>query len=151
MTNLFRSLSSFIVRNNTSTNSLVHDIRPYINDFIILGFVSLIFGWIGWASWIITAERQIRRIRFKLFRNILRQEIGWFDMHNAGELSNRLIDDLGLIIIFRDNYSFKFFLEKMKDGMRYFGFLRLFEIYIIYSLARKYQISFRSLLECLVH
>jgi hypothetical protein len=30
-----------------------------------------------------------------LFRNILRQEIGWFDVNNAGELSNRLIIDLG--------------------------------------------------------
>jgi hypothetical protein len=32
---------------------------------------------------------------YALFRNILRQEIGWFDVHNAGELSNRLIQDLG--------------------------------------------------------
>jgi len=29
------------------------------------------------------------------FRNILRQEIGWFDVRNAGELSSRLIEDLG--------------------------------------------------------
>jgi ABC-type multidrug transport system fused ATPase/permease subunit len=35
---------------------------------------------------------------YALFRNILRQEIGWFDVHNSGELSNRLIDDLGEII-----------------------------------------------------
>ena len=32
---------------------------------------------------------------YALFRNILRQEIGWFDTHNAGELNNRLIEDLG--------------------------------------------------------
>jgi hypothetical protein len=67
----------------------------------------------AWASWIIAAERQVRRMRFvigykkekmfdndyifsyALFRNILRQEIGWFDVHNAGELSNRLVQDLG--------------------------------------------------------
>ncbi|CAF2623577.1 unnamed protein product [Rotaria sp. Silwood2] len=34
---------------------------------------------------------------YALFRNILRQEIGWFDVHNAGELSNHLINDLGKI------------------------------------------------------
>ena len=77
----------------------------------MLGFLSIFFYWIAWTSWITAAERQIRRIRFvssrettridfprfsfALFRNILRQEIGYFDVHNAGELSNRLIDDLG--------------------------------------------------------
>ncbi len=34
---------------------------------------------------------------YTLFRNILRQEIGWFDVHNASELSNRLIQDLGIV------------------------------------------------------
>ena len=31
---------------------------------------------------------------YALFRNILRQEIGWFDIHSAGELNSRLDDDL---------------------------------------------------------
>jgi hypothetical protein len=41
---------------------------------------------------------------YTLFRNIVRQEIGWFDVHNAGKLSNRLIQDLGMKI----NRSFDF-------------------------------------------
>ena len=32
---------------------------------------------------------------YALFRNIIRQDIGWFDVNSAGELSNRLIQDLG--------------------------------------------------------
>ncbi|CAF3907268.1 unnamed protein product [Rotaria magnacalcarata] len=31
---------------------------------------------------------------FTLFRNILRQEIAWFDVRNSGDLSNRIIEDL---------------------------------------------------------
>jgi ABC-type multidrug transport system fused ATPase/permease subunit len=58
--------------------------------------------WLAWDSWMIAAERQIRRIRFLLFRNLLRQEIGWFDVHSTGELNSRLIEDL----------------DKMKDGMK---------------------------------
>jgi len=57
----------------------------------------------AWTSWIKSAERQVQRIRFALFRNILRQEIGWFDIHNTGELNNRLINDL----------------DKIKDGIKY--------------------------------
>jgi hypothetical protein len=62
-------------------------------------------------------------LSYALFRNILRQEIGWFDVHNAGELSNRLIEDLGMKI----NSSFHFiysrfvsiFIDKVKDGIKY--------------------------------
>lgn len=43
----------------------------------------------------IAAERQVRRMRFALFRSIMRQEMGWFDMLNPGELSSRLVADLG--------------------------------------------------------
>jgi ABC-type transport system involved in cytochrome bd biosynthesis fused ATPase/permease subunit len=43
----------------------------------------------------IAAERQVRRMRFALFRSIMNQEMGWFDKLNPGELSNRLVADLG--------------------------------------------------------
>lgn len=43
----------------------------------------------------ITAKRQIRRMRFSLFRSIMNQEIGWFNKLNPGELSSRLVADLG--------------------------------------------------------
>ena len=43
----------------------------------------------------IAAERQVRRMRYALFRSILSQEMGWFDTLNPGELSNRLVADLG--------------------------------------------------------
>lgn len=75
--------------------------KALINYYVILGFASFVFTWIGWAAWAIAAERQVRRIRFRLFRNILQQNIGWFDVRNANELSNRLSDDL----------------EKLKDGL----------------------------------
>jgi hypothetical protein len=32
----------------------------------------------------IASERQSRRIRYALFENIMRQEMGWFDCRNAG-------------------------------------------------------------------
>ena len=43
----------------------------------------------------ISAERQVRRIRYALFRSIMNQEMGWFDTLNPGELSSRLVADLG--------------------------------------------------------
>ena len=40
--------------------------------------------------WTLTAERQTRRIRKLAFHNIMRQHIGWFDLHQTGELNVRL-------------------------------------------------------------
>ena len=51
--------------------------------------------WLAWSCWLIAAERQTRRIRYALFRNILRQEIGWFDLQKSGDLCNRLVYDIG--------------------------------------------------------
>ncbi|CAF1032346.1 unnamed protein product [Adineta steineri] len=65
--------------------------------FVVVGCISIFLYWVAWASWMTAAERQIRRIRYKLFRNILSQEIGWFDIHSTGELNNRLTDDLDKI------------------------------------------------------
>jgi ATP-binding cassette subfamily B (MDR/TAP) protein 1 len=92
---IFRSLST---ANTTNLLSLSEAIKPLLHFYILLGSLSIFFSWIAWTCWIIAAERQVRRIRYKLFRSILRQEIGWFDVHNAGELSNRLINDLGKYI-----------------------------------------------------
>ena len=58
----------------------------------------------------IAAERQVRRMRYALFRSIMRQEMGWFDKLNPGELSSRLVADLGkrkkVNISGKDNCSF---------------------------------------------
>ena len=61
---------------------------------------------------------------YALFQNILRQEIGWFDVHNAGELSSRLIEDLGRKInqsihLSISSMRFSIFLDKVKDGIKY--------------------------------
>jgi len=44
-----------------------------------------------------SAERQTRAIREKLFRSILRKDIVYFDTHKTGELNTRLTDDIDRI------------------------------------------------------
>ncbi|CAF0788245.1 unnamed protein product [Adineta ricciae] len=90
---------SNILNNSTdsSTESPYDTIQGIIKYYVALGILSVFFYWLAWSTWIIACERQVRRIRYALFQNILRQEIGWFDVRNAGELSNRLIDDMDKI------------------------------------------------------
>jgi ATP-binding cassette subfamily B (MDR/TAP) protein 1 len=100
---IFDSLTTIV--NSTNSTSSTDSIGSIVKYYIILGFASILLSWIASTTWIIAAERQVRRMRFALFRNILRQEIGWFDVNNPGELSNRLIGDLGKRI---DQYDFRF-------------------------------------------
>lgn len=53
-----------------------------VTIFILSGLQSLLFQ--------VVAVRQIRLIRQKFYRAILRQNIGWFDANPSGELSSRL-------------------------------------------------------------
>jgi ABC-type multidrug transport system fused ATPase/permease subunit len=42
------------------------------------------------AFWLMTSHRQTFKIRQSLLRAVLRQEIGWFDTHETGQIANRL-------------------------------------------------------------
>ena len=56
---------SFIVPNNgTETESPHGALLEIVKYYVLLGFVSIVCYWIAWASWIMAAERQVRRIRF---------------------------------------------------------------------------------------
>jgi ABC transporter transmembrane region len=51
------------------------------------------------SCWLMTSHRQTFRIRAALLRAVLRQEVGWFDTHDSGGISNRLSEYV-LIFVF---------------------------------------------------
>ena len=66
--------------------------------FLIIGGGSFILS-LGELTFLnISATRQIRRIRNLYYRAILRQNIGWFDLNNAGDLGSRLAEYVGLCL-----------------------------------------------------
>ncbi|CAF0978121.1 unnamed protein product [Adineta steineri] len=69
-------------------------IQSLIKWYITIGVSSIVLHWIAYACWMIASERHTLRIRFALFENIMKQEMGWFDCQNAGGLSSRLVGDL---------------------------------------------------------
>ncbi|GFR58639.1 multidrug resistance protein 1 [Elysia marginata] len=44
-----------------------------------------------------TAERQVIRMRLAFYRNIMRQEMAWFDANSCGEMTVKLTDDISRI------------------------------------------------------
>ncbi|KAB1276192.1 Multidrug resistance protein 1, partial [Camelus dromedarius] len=62
-----------------------------------IGAGVLIAAYIQVSFWCLAAGRQIHKIRKQFFHAIMRQEIGWFDVHDVGELNTRLTDDVSKI------------------------------------------------------
>ncbi|XP_010222845.1 PREDICTED: multidrug resistance protein 1-like [Tinamus guttatus] len=54
----------------------------------------LLAAYVQTSFWTLAAGRQIKKIRKEFFHAIMRQEIGWFDVNDVGELNTRLIDDV---------------------------------------------------------
>jgi len=66
----------------------------------VIGATVLVIAYIRVESWLQTSYRQTYRIRATLLQAVLRQEIGWFDTHDAGELGTRLAESVAQCILF---------------------------------------------------
>nr|XP_034375050.1 ATP-dependent translocase ABCB1 isoform X3 [Arvicanthis niloticus] len=80
-----------------SNNSLEEDMATYAYYYSGIGAGVLIVAYIQVSLWCLAAGRQIHKIRQKFFHAIMNQEIGWFDVHDVGELNTRLTDDVSKI------------------------------------------------------
>ncbi|KAF7245881.1 Multidrug resistance protein 1, partial [Varanus komodoensis] len=76
---------------------LRHCTSRYAYYYTGLGFAVLLAAYVHIACWTLAAGRQIKRIRQYFFHAIMRQDIGWFDVNDVGELNTRLTDDVSKI------------------------------------------------------
>ncbi|XP_075128118.1 ATP-dependent translocase ABCB1-like [Leptodactylus fuscus] len=79
------------------TNSLLGHMTIFAYYYMGLGCIALLAGYIQISLWTLTAGRQIKRIRQNFFHAVLRQEIGWFDVNDGGELNTRLTEGVSKI------------------------------------------------------
>lgn len=57
-----------------------------------MGAGVLVAAYLQVALWALAAGRQVKRIRILFFHQIMRQDIGWFDVNETGELNTRLTE-----------------------------------------------------------
>nr|AKC42134.1 ABCB1 [Petromyzon marinus] len=89
-------------QNNTGTNvteseSLEDQMTRYAYYYVGIGGGAFLASYIHISFWVLSASRQARRIRETFFHAVLRQEIGWFDVNQTGELNTRLTDDINKV------------------------------------------------------
>lgn len=78
-------------------SGLEDEMTTYAYYYTGIGAGVLIVAYIQVSFWCLAAGRQIHKIRQKFFHAIMNQEIGWFDVHDVGELNTRLTDDVSKI------------------------------------------------------
>ncbi|CAH7467323.1 ATP-dependent translocase ABCB1 [Phodopus roborovskii] len=76
---------------------LEEEMTTYAYYYTGIGAGVLIVAYIQVSFWCLAAGRQIHKIRQQFFHAIMNQEIGWFDVHDVGELNTRLTDDVSKI------------------------------------------------------
>ncbi|XP_011362437.1 multidrug resistance protein 1 isoform X1 [Pteropus vampyrus] len=79
------------------SDNLEKEMTTYAYYYSGIGAGVLVAAYIQVSFWCLAAGRQIDKIRKQFFHAIMRQEIGWFDVHDVGELNTRLTDDVSKI------------------------------------------------------
>ncbi|CAM9703395.1 unnamed protein product, partial [Scytosiphon promiscuus] len=71
---------------NESQDSILESVSSFCIYFAVIGLVAGVSGFIMVTLWSIAGERQALRMRRAYVQCILKQDIGWFDEHPAGQL-----------------------------------------------------------------
>lgn len=82
---------------NGNPNSFSSTIDTLCISFCVVAGANLLSGWMQVAFWTRTGERQTQRFRENYVKAILSQEIGWFDISGANELSTKVAELTGKI------------------------------------------------------
>ena len=73
-----------------SNDDFISDVNTLVYIVIAIGVILFIFSTFQIYFFQVACERQIKRIRLAFYQAILRQEIGWFDVHTKEELSSSI-------------------------------------------------------------
>ena len=78
--------------NATQTYDLNGEMTKFALYYVYLAAGNLVVAYGQMAFWSLTATRQVKKMRLALFSSILKQDIGWFDTSEPGELNNRFTE-----------------------------------------------------------
>ncbi|GCC21007.1 hypothetical protein chiPu_0000170 [Chiloscyllium punctatum] len=87
----------YVQVSSNASETLEEQMTRFSYYYVGLGAAVLVAAYIQVSFWSLTAARQTQKIRKTFFHSLLRQEIGWFDVIQIGELNTRLTDDIAKI------------------------------------------------------
>lgn len=95
--NSFINFEKFQTGNLTEPFDLNSEMTKFALYYVYLAIGNLIVAYGQMTLWSLTAARQVKRMRMLFFGSVLKQDIGWFDTTDPGELNSRLSEDLNKV------------------------------------------------------
>ncbi|KAL7752500.1 hypothetical protein RI367_002034 [Sorochytrium milnesiophthora] len=89
----FRDMGANPTYYATHPDAVLDMVMPAIRSFCYIGCAMLVGGYLANWAFVLSGERQAKRIRELYFKSILRQDLGWFDKAEEGSLTTRLALD----------------------------------------------------------
>ena len=86
-----RLLDSLLILDDPQAR--VDNAAHYRNIFFYIGLGALVSSWISFVSWTMLSERMANKCRKAFIKSLLRQDIGWYDLNNQFELSDKFNTD----------------------------------------------------------
>lgn len=78
----------------TDRDHFYAEIAKFGTGAAIIGLVNLVSSYLFVTCLNHAAEAQVFRIRTLFLKSVLRQDIGWYDVHQTGDFASRMADDL---------------------------------------------------------
>ncbi|XP_066997611.2 ATP-dependent translocase ABCB1 [Anabrus simplex] len=95
---IFGDLTDTMISNNPMLTNSSDGFMDGINDFALnntyIGIIMLVCSYLSIMIFNYVAQRQIYRIRDLFLKSALQQDIGWYDLHQSGDLASRMSEDL---------------------------------------------------------
>ncbi|XP_068702225.1 ATP-dependent translocase ABCB1-like [Montipora foliosa] len=83
--------------NVTEPFNLEDKMTTFALYYVYLAIGNLIVAYGQMTLWSLAAERQVKKMRLLFFKSVLKQDIGWFDTIDPGQLNSRLTEDLNKV------------------------------------------------------
>lgn len=77
---------------NTKPLDLEGEMTQFALYYVYLAIGNMVVAYGQMAFWSLTATRQVKKMRLAFFQSVLKQDIGWFDTTDPGELNSRLTE-----------------------------------------------------------
>ena len=85
-------INKFIVKDSGETIDIEKEMTDFAIFYVYVAIATIVSGYIQNTLWLLASIRQAFVIKSGCFASILRQDIGWFDTNDPGQLSTRLTE-----------------------------------------------------------
>ncbi|KAJ3133094.1 ATP-binding cassette, sub-B (MDR TAP), member 4 [Geranomyces variabilis] len=108
---------------NVAVDNFSDVVRNNCILFLVIGIATMVACYVMQMGWMISGERQAKRVRRKFINAVMNQDVNWFDVHQTGELTTKLTSDT---LLFQEGISEKVSLSFSYAVQFFTGFIIAF-------------------------